>query len=97
MFIQEGRFNKVNGCKFYFTMSFNEFKALSNDQQLTTVWQQGTYLLNRKVGKSYLNLYALDTFFVEVRYSTLTNQITGWRCFQHTIGLEPYLWTINVV
>ena len=77
-------------------MDLYEFNLLSPDTQLINVWERGTFLVSRRVGLSNLCLYALETFFVEVRYSQDLNQITACRSFRSSIALEPYLEQIKV-
>ena len=48
-------------------MTLYQFNALSFEDQLSSVWNQGTFLLVRPVGRSKLCLYALGNFFVEIR------------------------------
>lgn len=72
-------------------MTLYGFNALSFDDQLACTWDRGTFLMTRRVGLSYLCLYAIGTFFVEVRYTQDLNQITACRSFRSTIPLESYL------
>ena len=77
-------------------MTLYEFNLLSFDHQLNCVWQQGTFLVTRRVGVFYLCLYALDSFYVEIRYSQDLRQITACRSFRSNIALEPYLEQIEL-
>lgn len=77
-------------------MTLYEFNALSEEEQYEAVWDQGSFLLTRQLGKLRLGLYAMGTFFIEVRYCAQQNQILGWRSFRSTIALEPYLTQIDM-
>ncbi|GAB3789057.1 hypothetical protein GCM10028818_56730 [Spirosoma horti] len=77
-------------------MTLYAFNLLSLEKQLASAFQNGTFLVTRRVGISYLCLYALETFYVEIRYSQDLNQITACRSFQSSIALEPYLEQINL-
>lgn len=72
-------------------MTLYEFNALSTNDQYRQVWEQGVFLLSRRVGRSDLTLYAIGNFFVEIRYEPSSNQLSGCRSFRSTIALEPYL------
>ena len=77
-------------------MTLYEFNALSFDNQLACAWDNGSFLMTRRAGLSYLCLYAIETFFVEIRYSQDLNHITACRAFRSTITLESYLKEIHL-
>lgn len=77
-------------------MTLYDFNALPDDDRLACVWQQGTFLANRPIGRSVLCLYALSEFFVEIRYSRDFGEITACRSFKSTIPLESYLSKIEL-
>lgn len=72
-------------------MTLYEFNRLSDEDQLCAVWEQSDFVVSRRLGPYLLNLYAIDAFWVEVRYHPRQNQITGCRAFRSTVALEPYL------
>ncbi|MDB5241313.1 MAG: hypothetical protein JWP57_1938 [Spirosoma sp.] len=72
-------------------MTLYEFNRLSETDQLGAVWEQSNFVVNRRQGPYLLNLYAIDTFWVEVHYHPGQNQITGCRGFRSINALEPYL------
>lgn len=86
---------RIFGAGFY-PMTLYEFNRLSEDKQLERVWNQATFLVRRKIGRSYLLLYALDSFYVEIRYSQDRNEVTACRPFRSPIPLEPYLLDIQI-
>ena len=77
-------------------MTLYEFNRLPDDHQLEQVWEQGVFLIRRKIARSYLILYALDGFFVEIRYDRDQNRVTACRSFRSLIPLEPYLEAIQI-
>ena len=72
-------------------MTLYEFNALPDQRQQTAVWEQSNFVISRRDGRDYLNLYAIDLFFVEVRYNPDLNHITHCRAFYRIDALEPYL------
>ncbi len=78
-------------------MTLHEFKRLSEQDQLTAVWEQSNFVISRRDGRLYRNLYAIESFFVEVCYNPDLNQTVGCRAFSSSSQLEPYLHGINLV
>lgn len=72
-------------------MTLNEFNTLPEDQQRDCWMTQGRYLLTRFVDQFALNLYAVDTFFVEVWYDHKANRIHGVLSFASINALDEYL------
>ena len=72
-------------------MTLYEFIALPDPEQQTAVWEQSNFVVSRRDGRDYLNLYAIDLFFVEVRYNPDLNQITHCQAICRIDALEPYL------
>ena len=62
-------------------MTLYEFTALSSDQQLATVWEQGQYLARRHEAHQRVGLYNFGTFFVEVFYDPAINEFVRHRAF----------------
>lgn len=77
-------------------MTLYEFNALSDQDQQSAVWEQSNFVVSRRDGRDYLNLYAIDRFFVEIRYNPNQNQITHCRSFCSIDALEPYLFLVNL-
>lgn len=91
-----GQLNFVNSTLVFRAMTLYEFNRLPKDQQREKVWDQSTFLVRRKIGRSYLLLYALDSFYVEIRYNADHNEITACRPFRSLIPLEPYLEAVGL-
>ncbi len=72
-------------------MTLYEFTALSSDQQLNTVWEQGRYLALRQEVDQRVGLYTLGTFFVEVFYDPAVNEFVRHRAFVTQRLLLPYV------
>ena len=77
-------------------MTLYEFNALSDQDQQTAVWERSNFVISCREGRDYLNLYAIDRFFVEMRYNPDLNQITQCRGFSSISSLEPYLLLITL-
>ena len=74
--------------RFYFKIiiTLHDFNALTNKQQMrlhrrTDQKQQGQYLMIRYEDRFVVNLYAVDSFFVEAWYNPGTHQIERLRGF----------------
>ncbi|MDB5239645.1 MAG: hypothetical protein JWP57_270 [Spirosoma sp.] len=78
-------------------MTLYEFNRLSETAQLSAVWERSNFVVSRREGPYLLNLYAIDAFWVEVRYHPRLNQITGCRAFRSTVALTPYLAGFSLV
>jgi len=57
---------------------------------METVNQQGVYLDNHITKNEKFNLYAINIFFVEVRYNSLENKISGIKSFKSGHLLDRY-------
>ncbi len=72
-------------------MTLYEFNMLSDDEQLSAVWDKGIFLENHISKTEKINCYAIDMFFVEVVYDAKEDKITKVRSFKegHLIS-TPY-------
>ena len=71
-------------------MTLYEFNLLDINNQMETVNQQGVYLDNHITKNEKFNLYAINMFFVEVRYNSLENKISGIKSFKSGHLLDRY-------
>ena len=62
-------------------MTLYEFNRLLETGQLGAVWVQSNFMVSRWQSPYLLNLYAIDAFWVEVRYHPGQNQLMGCRAF----------------
>lgn len=67
-----------------------EFKLLPYVEQLTYIWYHGTFLATRISRTHKVNLYHIDTFFIEVFFDPIKNELLGLRSFVSKTGLELY-------
>lgn len=76
-------------------MKFYHFIALDNDTKTNAVWN-GALLCDRLEGDTYILLYELGGFYVEVYYSMSLNRIARLKPFKVTSDLSPYLDQISI-
>jgi hypothetical protein len=77
-------------------MTMSEFKLLSRQEKVNTVYKTGVY-----VGKAIKNglvavLYQLDSFYVEIVYKKYRYTIYSIKSFSSTQGLDPYIEQISI-
>lgn len=68
----------------------DDFEHLTDHEKAEAVWR-GTFLADREDAGHKLQLYSLDSFYVEVSYCPEENRITAFRAFTQTQQLAPYL------
>jgi len=71
-------------------MTLYEFNLLDINNQMETINQHGVYLDNHITKNEKFNLYAINMFFVEVRYNSLENKISGIKSFKSGHLLDRY-------
>jgi len=76
-------------------MKFYHFIALGNETKTNAIWG-GSMLADRLDGDTYILLYELGGFYVEVYYSMRDNKIARLKPFKITSDLAPYLDQINI-
>lgn len=65
--------------------------------QAEILWQFGVYLdLTRATSRRYIELYALDNFYVEMHFHKKTEEPLFLKAFNKTKDLEPYLKLIEI-
>lgn len=77
-------------------MTYLDFLKLPVEQRLEIIWYKGTYITRRKHSPYIIELYAIDSFFVEVGVSSSHGMINDnflifTSAFYGSRGLEPYL------
>ncbi|KAA9349600.1 hypothetical protein [Larkinella humicola] len=80
----------------HLSQALSHFHALSYQDQLNSVWQQGKLLEARRIPGFWLHLYAVNTFFVEMWICQRRYEVTLLRGFLNTEDLEPYLDKISL-
>lgn len=70
------------------------YEFISKDEQLQyqIVWEIGTHVETLYLDGVIYLLYAINDFFVEIRYSQRTNQILGKNQFKTGDHLDKYLY-----
>jgi hypothetical protein len=71
-------------------LTLNNFNALSDTEKAEAVWQ-GSFLTDREENGLAVQLYAIDSFYVEVFYDPQANKILSFRSFNNKDLLTPYL------
>lgn len=72
-------------------MTLYEFNALPEDAQDAYFTENGRYLARRYTSTHSINLYAVDSFFVEAWYEPMTNYLQHLRSFSSVAQLDTYL------
>ncbi|MBK0379270.1 hypothetical protein [Mucilaginibacter segetis] len=67
-----------------------DFNALSEQEKAEAVWR-GSFLADREAAGLKVQLYRLDSFYVEVFYDPAANTILRFRAFTSNNLLVPYL------
>lgn len=73
------------------SMNIQDFLNLTAEDQLNTVWEKATYLKTHEDSQFRFNLYALDNFYIEIKYDIKRNSIVEKVVFRHTELLDRYL------
>ncbi len=77
-------------------MNAVEFNALPFDLRANYLWDFGRFLTNRRGPYFMCNLYAVDSFYVEVLYHQESNTIADVTGFEDTEKLSEYLDEISL-
>jgi hypothetical protein len=78
-------------------LDYLQYKSLQQNEQVDLLLGDGVYLdLNRYTSSSYIELYALEDFYVEVYFERTTEEPMFLRPFTDLRQLDPYLAGISV-
>ena len=77
-------------------MKLLEFQLLSQDEQIIILYQQGVYIGKKRQGDRTRLLFQLDSFYVEVIYTSYRRSIHRIHISDSTAILEPYLEQIKI-
>lgn len=78
------------------SMRYEDFLSMPMEQMAEVVWSQGLYLTEKKYSNRFVELYALDKFFVEIWFA-LPQNIRDFnfvliiKTFKKVKALDPYL------
>ncbi|MBD0352864.1 MAG: hypothetical protein ICV65_17120 [Flavisolibacter sp.] len=73
-----------------------EFQLLSDNEKITLLYEDGSYIGKRRVNHHVVLLYQFEGFYVEVFYKSYRKFIDYFHCFETTTFLDPYLEEIDV-
>jgi len=76
-------------------MTLYEFNALEENKKADAVWK-GTFLADREENGLAVQLYAVDSFYVELFYDPQANRVLRFRAFRSKNQLVPYLALIRL-
>ena len=77
-------------------MTLYEFNLLDEHHQANMIWNAGVHIDERTDSDLTILLYQIDSFYVEVYYDQVKNDIIRFRSFSSVNQLEPYLKKITV-
>jgi hypothetical protein len=89
-------FARISVNTYFQTMTCGFFKTLSYSVQASIIEEKGVYLTSRINAVSSILLYQVDAFYVEAYLSHKDEHLIGFKCFDTTYGLEPYLKKIDL-
>jgi len=77
-------------------MELYEFISLPIHDRANTIWRQGVYLCTRSTKSGFVNLYGIDSFYAEVYYHAINNEVEDIRSFRSVDCLDPYFHLIHI-
>ena len=78
-------------------LNCSKYRTLEQNEQVDLLMGDGVYLdLTRYTSNSYIELYALEDFYVEVFFDKLTEEPLFLRPFAELRYLDPYLEDISI-
>jgi hypothetical protein len=72
-------------------LTLYDFNGMDEKEQAEAVFTQGTFIDDRDEDGLKVQLYRLDSFYVEVFYNQKDNKITRYRSFNSPGQLAPYV------
>lgn len=76
-------------------MTLYEFNMLDDNDKYQTTWDKGVFIDSKVKKEERFVLYAIDMFFVEVRYDRATNTISDIKSFISGDILDKYVGSIS--
>lgn len=77
-------------------MRFSYFKTLSPPWQARIICECGVRLGEREYNEVFVELYQVDSFYVEVHYRQSDSEVMKITSFEDICFLEPYFNTISL-
>lgn len=76
-------------------MTLYEFNILDDNDKYQTTWDKGVFIDSKVRKEERYVLYAINMFFVEVRYDRTTNSISDIKSFISGHRLDKYVGSIS--
>ncbi len=77
-------------------MKLYDFKFLDDKVQVEILLNHGVLIAARLYKDLIIQLYQIDSFYVEVYYNSIFKMIQGINSFDNLIRLEPYLSSMDI-
>lgn len=77
-------------------LTLYDFNGLAEDEKANAVWS-GTFLADREENTLKIQLYYVNSFYVEVFYDSVAHRILRFRAFASRNLLTPYLAQIKLM
>lgn len=77
-------------------MTIYEFNLLDGIRQAEVVENRGVLIADRLHKQLKILLFQVDNFYIEVYYHNTYNVVQGFRSFESTDALDPYLEHISL-
>jgi hypothetical protein len=77
-------------------MKMSNFESLSQKNQITILYQHGVYIGKKRQGQFVKLLFQLDSFYVELSYTSYRRSIDKIHCSDSLSILDPYLEQITI-
>lgn len=77
-------------------MTLKYFQKLSQSVQCRELLVKGACIGERRQGDAPVLLFQVGRFYVEVLFEAYTDEVAGFRCFEDTDELKPYLEQIDL-
>lgn len=72
-------------------LTLYDFNGMDEAGQADAVFTEGVFVDDREEDGLKVQLYRLDSFYVEVYYDPVGNEITRYRSFKSSGELAPYV------
>jgi hypothetical protein len=77
-------------------MKLYDFKFLDDKSQAEVVYNYGVLIAERLYKDLVIQLYQINSFYVEVYYNAIFKMVQGINSFDNLTRIEPYLNSIDI-
>ena len=77
-------------------MKLYDFKFLDDKSQAEVLFNYGVLIAERLYKDLVIQLYQINSFYVEVYYNSIFKMVQGINSFDNLTRLEPYLNNIDI-